>query len=324
MLKFKNRSVRLDRKTLWVVTAVLFLLLSALGVWLGIAHSTKSDTPADSGISLDTDSVSVDTDPYVTTKAPNTGDPYMTTVVISDTVYTNTETDTETETETDVEITYQDSDTDTVTDTQTLTTGRDTDKPDDTSPVYPEDSWCKMLVNPWNPISQDYTPELVTVSDGHRADYRVKDALEAMLADCRKAGYNPIICSSYRTYSYQKGLFDRQVALYLEYGYSQSDAEAEAARWVARPGTSEHHTGLAFDIVAASYQTLDHTQANTPEQKWLMANCHKYGFILRYPENKTDITGINYEPWHYRYVGVDVAAEITQSGICFEEYLDNN
>ena len=95
----------------------------------------------------------------------------------------------------------------------------------------------------------------------------------------------------------------------------------EAARWEAPPGTSEHQTGLALDIVSARYQVLDSAQANTAEQQWLMAHCWEYGFILRYPADKTEITGIGYEPWHYRYVGRETAAAVHESGLCLEEYL---
>ena len=95
----------------------------------------------------------------------------------------------------------------------------------------------------------------------------------------------------------------------------------EAARWVALPGTSEHHTGLALDIVSSSYTALTRRQEKTAEQQWLMEHCWEYGFILRYPEEKGDITGIYYEPWHYRYVGREAALEIRDSGLCFEEYL---
>ncbi|MBP3292640.1 MAG: M15 family metallopeptidase, partial [Clostridia bacterium] len=108
---------------------------------------------------------------------------------------------------------------------------------------------------------------------------------------------------------------------YLDKGYSQEEAEAEAGKWVAIPGTSEHQTGLAVDIVALSYQLLDRGQEDTAEQKWLMENSYKYGYILRYPTDKSDITGIYYEPWHYRYVGKDVAKELYESGLCLEEYL---
>ena len=91
--------------------------------------------------------------------------------------------------------------------------------------------------------------------------------------------------------------------------------------WVARPGTSEHQTGLAVDIVDTSYQILDEGQENTPVQQWLMAHCAEYGFILRYPTDKSEITGVGYEPWHYRYVGVEAAREIMANGLCLEEYL---
>jgi len=104
-------------------------------------------------------------------------------------------------------------------------------------------------------------------------------------------------------------------------GVCLSPVEAEAARWVAKPGTSEHQTGLALDIVAAGYQILDEEQEDTAEQKWLMENSWKYGFILRYPSEKSDITGIGYEPWHYRYVGKAAAADIYRTGVCLEEYL---
>lgn len=90
---------------------------------------------------------------------------------------------------------------------------------------------------------------------------------------------------------------------------------------MAVPGTSEHQLGLALDIVDISNQTLDESQENTPVQKWLMNNSWRYGFILRYPTDKSDITGISYEPWHYRYVGKKAAKEIYDAQICLEEYL---
>ena len=96
----------------------------------------------------------------------------------------------------------------------------------------------------------------------------------------------------------------------------------EAGKWVAVPGTSEHQTGLALDIISSSYQVLDRDQENTAEQRWLMENSYKYGFILRYPSDKSEITGINYEPWHYRYVGKEAAKEIYEKGLCLEEYLE--
>ena len=104
-------------------------------------------------------------------------------------------------------------------------------------------------------------------------------------------------------------------------GLSYDEAYAAAATVVAIPGTSEHNLGLAVDICALDYQILDDAQADTPEQQWLMEHCWEYGFILRYPAEKQDITGIIYEPWHYRYVGRDHAQAIRQSGQCLEEFL---
>ena len=101
----------------------------------------------------------------------------------------------------------------------------------------------------------------------------------------------------------------------------RDEAEKEAARHVAVPGTSEHQLGLAVDLVDAEYPYLDDAQARTPTQRWLMEHCHEYGFILRYPTGTTDITGIIFEPWHYRYVGMEVAREIMERGITLEEYL---
>ena len=101
----------------------------------------------------------------------------------------------------------------------------------------------------------------------------------------------------------------------------QARAEQEAARWVARPGASEHQAGLAVDIVDISYQLLDEAQEDTPVQQWLMAHCADYGFILRYPTDKSALTGVAYEPWHYRYVGAEAARAIMDGGLCLEEYL---
>ena len=102
---------------------------------------------------------------------------------------------------------------------------------------------------------------------------------------------------------------------------TQEQAEAETAKSVAVPGTSEHQLGLALDIVDKSYQMLEEDQQDTPAQQWLMANCWRYGFILRFPKDKEAVTGITYEPWHYRYVGEEVAKTITEGGLCLEEYL---
>lgn len=184
-----------------------------------------------------------------------------------------------------------------------------------------EDAWQLRLVSAAHPLPEDFeVPELTKLKGGHAIDSRVYPALQQMMDDCRAAGLNPVICSSYRTHDKQEGLFRKKVNTLRKQGYSQEEAETEAARWVARPGTSEHETGLAVDIVDKSYQLLDEKQEQTPVQQWLMAHCAEYGFILRYSVEKSDLTGIGYEPWHYRYVGVEAAKAITEQGLCLEEY----
>ncbi len=182
-------------------------------------------------------------------------------------------------------------------------------------------AWNLLLVNPWNYITEDFSVELTQLKNGHAIDERAYPDLQKMMDDMRAEGMSPLICSSFRTNEKQQTLYDNEVSGYLAQGYSKEDAEKEAAKWVAVPGTSEHQTGLAVDIVDMNYQVLDKKQEETAVQKWLMENSWKYGFILRYPNDKSDITGIYYEPWHYRYVGIDAAKEIYENGVCLEEYL---
>jgi len=177
------------------------------------------------------------------------------------------------------------------------------------------------LVNPWNEVPEGYVPVLESIGDEQQVDVRCAADLLRMLDDCRAAGCEPIVCSSYRTQEMQEFLYNNKIQRLLNEGVGWYDAPEVAARSVAIPGTSEHQLGLAVDIIDEDYQLLNYWQERTATQQWLMANCHKYGFILRYPNGTTDITGIIYEPWHYRYVGAEVAAEITELGITFEEYL---
>lgn len=192
------------------------------------------------------------------------------------------------------------------------------------SEAVDESAWNLILVNPWNKTPEGFTVELASYNASHSVDARILDDLRAMMDAMKSEGLSPIICSSYRTNAKQQSLFDRQVQSQKALGLSDEEARKEAGRVVAVPGTSEHQTGLAVDIVALSYQMLDEKQEETDEQKWLIKNCYDYGFILRYPNGKSDITGIIYEPWHYRYVGKDVAAKIRDSGLTFEEWLEAN
>ncbi len=181
--------------------------------------------------------------------------------------------------------------------------------------------WQLILVNPWNELPDNYKISLRQLDNGQSVDRRCYPELQEMMDDCRAAGLEPLICSSYRSEDTQQQLFDNKVQRVMAEGYSAQDAPAEAAKVVAFPGTSEHQLGLAVDIVDINKQNLDESQAQTPTQLWLMENSWRYGFILRYPSDKTDLTGIIYEPWHYRYVGKSAAKEIFEQGICLEEYL---
>lgn len=184
-----------------------------------------------------------------------------------------------------------------------------------------EAPWYLTLVNPWNPVPEGYQVALKRLSGVNAVDERCDPDLQQMLWDCREAGYSPVICSSYRTQEKQTYLYNNKVLRLMNQGYTRDGALEEAAKAVARPGTSEHQLGLALDIVDRSYQQLNSLQEDTATQKWLMEHSWEYGFILRYPEDKSEITGIIYEPWHYRYVGIEAAKEMHETGLCLEEYL---
>ena len=185
-----------------------------------------------------------------------------------------------------------------------------------------QDGWNLLLVNRNHPLPEDFqVPSFTQLVNGHSIDQRVYPALQRMMDDCRAAGLSPTICSSYRSWAKQEELFEKKVQSCLSEAASRKGAEELAAQWVARPGTSEHQAGLAVDIVDKSYQLLDEGQEDTAVQQWLMEHCAEYGFILRYPTEKSTITGVGYEPWHYRYVGEEAAGEIMGQGLCLEEYL---
>ncbi len=187
--------------------------------------------------------------------------------------------------------------------------------------VSEENSWMTRLVNSTSLLEDGYVPELVTVnSAGYKFDARAAEDLKAMMQAARDEGLSPMICSSYRSWERQNTLFDKQVAKQQNNGLPYEEAYEKAKTVVAFPGTSEHQTGLAADIVATSHQVLDDSQEQTAEQQWLMEHCWEYGFILRYPKDKSDVTNIIYEPWHYRYVGHEVAQYIHENGLCLEEY----
>ena len=177
--------------------------------------------------------------------------------------------------------------------------------------------WNLILVNGKNPIPEGYEITLAEVENGHMVDYRIADAVKSMLADARAAGILPRITSSFRTDEDQQAIMQEYIDDYLAQGYTQAEAEAEARNWVALPGTSEHQIGLAVDISTADWNK----QSAYIVWEWLENNCTRYGFILRYTEEWASVTGTSPEPWHFRYVGVELAQEITDLGVSLEEYL---
>lgn len=189
-------------------------------------------------------------------------------------------------------------------------------------PVLPkEEAWKIVLVNKDHALDQSFKPEMVQVDNrGFLFDKRAADAMKQMLGDAQKEGLSPMICSSFRPYERQNELFNKQVQKQEARGLSHDEAVEKAKTIVAYPGTSEHQTGLVADIVATSYQVLEDSQEDTKEQQWLMKHCSEYGFILRYPRGKAEYTGVIYEPWHYRYVGKEVAQYITKNNLTLEEY----
>ena len=180
-----------------------------------------------------------------------------------------------------------------------------------------------ILVNKENKLPDNYEVELMTMYDKvNRAAKEAYGPLNDMLAAGRAEGLAFEICSSYRDVTVQERLFKEDVDAFMAEGYSYEEAYEKTAKYTMPPGYSEHSTGLAFDIVSLGYQILDAKQEFTPETQWLHENCAKYGFILRYPKEKEDITKISFESWHYRYVGVEAATYIMENGLSLEEYLE--
>lgn len=184
-----------------------------------------------------------------------------------------------------------------------------------------EEGWSLVLINEVHPLDTEYRPELAEIVEGKFVDTRILKELTAMLEDAVDEGMNMYICSAYRDYEEQRQVFNTTMVDWINQGKSPLEAYEETKISVAVPGTSEHASGLALDIVSTQYGELDEKQAETAEAKWLAENCWKYGFILRYPPEKSAVTGIIFEPWHYRYVGKDAAKEIKEKDITLEEYL---
>ena len=177
--------------------------------------------------------------------------------------------------------------------------------------------WNLILVNRENYIPADYEVQLTELSNGKKVDSRIYPELQEMFNAARAQGYGLFVREGYRTQEEQQQLMDEKIEAYENEGKSKPEAKKLAEQWVAIPGTSEHQLGIAVDINA---DTSKSSRADV--YNWLEENAHRYGFIKRYPSNKTDITGVINEPWHYRYVGKEAASAIYSQGICLEEYIE--
>ncbi|MBR2812650.1 MAG: M15 family metallopeptidase [Solobacterium sp.] len=176
-----------------------------------------------------------------------------------------------------------------------------------------ETPWNLLLVNSRNPLPDDYTMTLVTLANKEMVDERILPDLQAMFDDARSQGIDLFVRSGYRSNEDQAVLFENTVREYMDQGLRHKEAEKEAEKYVMRAGCSEHATGLAVDI---------NTNASGELYTWLSNYAYVYGFVQRYPSDKSDITHVENEPWHYRYVGKEAAKIMVQEGLCLEEYLE--
>lgn len=184
-----------------------------------------------------------------------------------------------------------------------------------------QDAWYMILVNADNTIDQTFKPELADVQNGYQMDKRAAKFAKDMISDAKAQGIDLLVCSGYRSYESQERNFNNYSSNLQAAGYGEAEAVAATSKLIAYPGSSEHQTGLALDIVTPTYQNLDDGYAQTDAAKWLYNHAAEYGFILRYPKDKVDITKISFEPWHYRYVGEEAAQEIMEKQICLEEFF---
>lgn len=186
--------------------------------------------------------------------------------------------------------------------------------PEAAVPVETETPWNLILVNRDHPIPEGWEVDPVELESGQTVDARIYEPLMQMFEAARSINLDrlPNVESGYRSAEKQQCLYDQKLSDFLKGGYSESEAKALTEKWVSVPGTSEHQLGIAVDISGEVYEIYS----------WLQENSWRYGFILRYPPDKTSITGVSGEEWHYRYVGVEAATKMHETGLCLEEYLE--
>lgn len=184
------------------------------------------------------------------------------------------------------------------------------------------DDWQLVLINKHHSIPDDYTFTLGTIRGDMQCDERIIPELMEMLQAAKEDGVSLVVCSPYRDLNRQQILFERKIKAYMRQGYSYLEAYQISSQTVTVPGASEHQIGLAIDFLCKGYSSLNEGFENTEGGKWLAAHGHEYGFILRYPKGKEYITGIEYEPWHFRYVGREAAAIMTERELTLEEFVE--
>lgn len=178
--------------------------------------------------------------------------------------------------------------------------------------------WRLILVNKENPLPQDFTIELANVDKTRQVDKRIIEELKEMMQAMKNAGINNIwVQSAYRSVEYQEKLYNNKINEYLKLGLKKEEAESLTLKYINKPGESEHNLGLAVD-----FNRVNEDFKNTKAFKWLSINAKDYGFVMRYPEEKANITGIEYEPWHWRYVGKENAYKMEELDMCLEEYIE--
>ena len=189
--------------------------------------------------------------------------------------------------------------------------------------TFSKDDWRLILINKQHPLPEDYKPPLGTITGSLQCDERIIDDLLNMLRAAKEDDVNLVVRSPYRSIDRQVYLFNRKITKYMNAGMTYMDAYKEASQIVTVPGSSEHQAGLALDITCDYYVALDEGFGETEAGIWLQNHCAEYGFILRYPNGKEYITGIDYEPWHFRYVGVEAATVIMREEITLEEFWED-
>lgn len=186
------------------------------------------------------------------------------------------------------------------------------------------DDWNLILVGPTDPLPESFEPSLVEVDNEQRIDARIEEAWYAWRDAAEEAGHNLFFASGYRSVERQKNNFNNSVQGYINEGYSEDEATKKTKEYITEPGHSEHHTGLALDIVdqewIAAGHGLDPEYDTQASQQWLIETMTDFGFVLRYPKDKEDITNILYESWHFRYVGEENAKFMVENDLTLEEY----